>query len=890
MSPKKILGAIRDHNLDMQERLFRLLLTIGLTGLAIGILGGTFAGESIENITALTAAWVVIFLITVAAVKKRRIQLGASVIGAIVVYIVLPYNFFTTGGINGGAPIWLLFGVVYVCLVVRGKIRNIFLATGYILYAICYYLNYTHPITVIPHTYPMAFIDSFMSLTIVSFLICCLILFQNAIYRSENEIAQKQKKEIEELNKAQNNFFSSMSHEIRTPINTIIGLNEMILREDVSDEVVADAKSIQGASKMLLALINDILDMSKMEAGQMDIVPTEYDVGATFSDIVNMIWIRAKRKGLQFHINVDPSIPARLYGDEVRIKQVLINLLNNAVKYTKEGSVTLSIQCEPSKEAEDQVLVTYSIADTGAGIKKESIPYLFQAFKRVDEEQNRYIEGTGLGLAIVKQLVDLMGGDISVNSVYTKGSTFVVTIPQKIVGKGQIGEVNLEKRHMLNEREHYKQSFEAPKARILIVDDNETNLLVAGKLLRDTKVNIDTAVSGRECLKKTLQIHYDTIFMDHLMPEMDGIECRHAIQTQTGGLNSKTPVVALTANAGSENQELYRNEGFEGYLLKPVSGLQLEKELLRHLPPELVILSGDQADAGTIESPVFEHRMKVPIRISTDSVCDLPEKLLERHKIAVMPYRIHTNGGEFLDGIETDTDCLLAYIRDESRQVASEAPDTDAYVEFFAEQLTTAQYVVHITMAKKASKGYRNALEAAKTFDNVIVLDSGHLSSGMGLIVLEAAGCVEAGMEAEKIAAEVEQWKAKTQTSFIVDNTKYLMRTGRISMRVNAICEGLMLHPVVCLKKSSMMVSGIFAGTRENVRRRYIRASLKSPELIDTKTVFITYAGLSKEELEWIAAEVRKYVVFENVIYQKASPAISTNCGPGCFGILYMRK
>ena len=371
---------------------------------------------------------------------------------------------------------------------------------------------------------------------------------------------------------------------------------------------------------------------------------------------------------------------------------------------------------------------------------------------------------------------------------------------------------------------------------------------------------------------------------------MDGIECRHAIQTQTGGLNSKTPVVALTANAGSENQELYRNEGFEGYLLKPVSGLQLEKELLRHLPPELVILSSEQADAGTVESPVFEHRMKVPIRISTDSVCDLPEKIVEKHKIAVMPYHIHTNGGEFLDGIETETDCLLAYIRDESKQVASEAPDTDDYVEFFAEQLTTAQYVVHISMAKNASKGYRNALEAAKTFDNVIVLDSGHLSSGMGLIVLAAARCVESGMAIEKIPAEVAMWKTKAQTSFIVDNTKYLMRTGRISARVSAICEGLMLHPVVCLKKSSMKVSSIFAGTRENVRRRYIRASLKSPALIDTKTLFITYAGLSREELEWIATEVRKYVVFEDVIYQKASPAISTNCGPGCFGILYMRQ
>ena len=890
MNPKKMIQAIMDHNLDMQERLFRLLLSIGLSGLAVGIVGGMIAGESVANIVSMMIAFLIILLITVFSIKTHRIQIGAVLIGAIIIYIVLPYNFFTTGGIYGGAPIWLLFGVVYVCLVVKGKIKYVFMGTGFLLFIGCYYLTWLDPAVMIGHTVKMAYIDSFMSLTIVSILTCSMILFQNSIYQSENEIAQRQKKEIEELNKTQNNFFSSMSHEIRTPINTIIGLNEMILREDVSEEVVADAKSIQGASKMLLTLINDILDMSKMEAGEMDIVPTEYDVGATLSDIVNMIWIRAKSKGLQFHIDVDPALPAKLYGDEVRIKQILINVLNNAVKYTKEGSVTLSIQCRRIKGKDDMVLVSYSVADTGMGIKKENMPYLFSAFKRIEEEKNRYIEGTGLGLSIVKQLVELMDGDISVNSVYTKGSTFVITIPQKIVTDSKIGNVSIENRYRMSEREHYKQSFEAPRARVLIVDDNETNLMVAEKLLRDTKVKIDTVISGRDCLKKTLQVHYDVIFMDHLMPEMDGIECLRAIHAQTGGFNLNTPVVVLTANAGSDNKEMYRSEGFDGYLLKPVSGMQLEKELLKHLPAELVTLTEEGESVGTVESPVFEHKLKLPIQISTDSVSDLPGELVRKHKIAVMPYRIKTNGGEFLDGIEAETDGLLDYIREEGRTAISEAPEVEDYVEYFAEQLTMAQYVIHITMAKHASKGYQNAVEASKTFDNVYVIDSGHLSSGMGLIVLKAARYAESGITADRVVQKVEKLREKAKTSFIVDNTAYLVRVGRISSRVSTLCDALMLHPVIILKKSSMKVGGIFAGTTENVRKRYIKSALETVHPIDNRMLFITYSGLSKEELNWIKEEVSKKVTFEKVIYQKASPAISTNCGPGCFGLLYLLK
>lgn len=824
MNPKDLIGAIRNHNLGLQERLFRLLVLIGLVGMTIGIIVGVVSGKNKTNITPLVTAFAVLWGITYLAIRHNRIQLGAVITAAIIIYAVLPFNFMTSGGIYGGAPIWFVLGVVYVCLVVEGKIKYVFLASSFILFAVCYYIACFYPALLVQHTLGMAYVDSFAALIIVAILVCGMILFQNAIYRSENAIAQEQKKEIEELNRMQSRFFSSMSHEIRTPINTIIGLNEMILREEVSDEVAADAKSIQGASKMLLALINDILDISKIESGKMDIVPAAYELGAMLSDIVNMIWIRAKQKGLEFHIDVDQSTPSQLFGDEVRIKQILINVLNNAVKYTSEGSITLSIQCK--KKEYDRAFISYSITDTGMGIKKESIPYLFSAFKRVDEKKNRYIEGTGLGLSIVKQLVELMGGDIAVNSIYTKGSTFVITLPQGVVGHAKIGKLDLEARHELNVRERYKQSFEAPKARVLIVDDNETNLMVVEKLLRETKVKIDTVTSGAECLKKTLQNQYDVIFMDHLMPVMDGIECLHAIRTQTGGLNHNIPIVILTANAGGENQALYRREGFDGYLLKPVSGIQLETELLRHLPKELVNIMNASGSADMAEAPVLSHKKKLLVMISTDSVCDLPRYLVEKHQIAVMPYRVVTEGGEFLDGVEAETDGVLSYIGEQGKKVRSEAPKTEDYEEFFADQLTKAQYIIHVTMAKNVSQGYANALEASKAFDNVIVIDSGHLSSGMGLMVLRAARSVADGQPAESIVKELERMKTRVKTSFIVDSTEYLARSERIPPKINAFCKSLMLHPVLVLKRSSMKIGSIRVGTRAYARKNTLQQHL----------------------------------------------------------------
>ncbi len=888
MNPKKLIQAIGDCNRSRQERIFLLLVSLGLIGLAAGVVSGAVSGENISNLIAMTVAFVLLFGIAYFTIRCHKIQLGAVTIAFLIIYFVLPFNFLTSGGIYGGGPIWFLFGVVFVCLVVEKKIKYVLIMSSFFICAVCYYIAYFYPGMIVSHTIQAAYVDSYVTLSIVTVLTCGMILFQNVIYRSENETTQKQKKEIEELNQMQNRFFSSMSHEIRTPINTIIGLNEMILREDVSDEVAADARSIQGASKMLLTLINDILDMSKIESGKMDIVPVTYDVGAMLSDIVNMIWVRTKEKGIEFHVDVDQAMPSQLYGDEVRIKQILINVLNNAVKYTLEGSVTLSIQCKRQENGHAQI--SYSVTDTGIGIKKENIPFLFNAFKRIDEEKNRYIEGTGLGLSIVKQLVELMDGEIAVNSVYTKGSTFVITLPQGIVDEKELGELNLETRHALNARQHYKQSFEAPKAHVLIVDDNETNLMVAEKLLRDTKVKIETVTSGGECLKKTLQNRYDVIFMDHLMPEMDGIECLHAIRTQTGGLNQDTHVVILTANAGGENQALYRKEGFDGYLLKPVSGIQLETELLRHLPNELVnmILTGNSV--GEVETPVLAHRNKLSIMISTESASDLPKYLTEKYQIAVIPYRAFTEGGVFMDGEETETDGILSYMGERGKSVRSLPPQVADYEEFFAEQLVKAQYIIHIALAKNVSKAYENALEASKTFDNVIVIDSGHLSSGMGLMALCAAEYSANGMADDAIVKEMEHVEKQVKTSFIVTDTEYLARSGRISPKIHALCKAFMIHPVIVLKDSSMKVGALRIGTKDRTWKKYIASALDTRGEIDRKTLFITYAGLTMEELNEIKEQVKEKVSFEHIICQKASPAIATNCGPGTFGLLFMLK
>lgn len=886
----KLKDFINDPSRSFQERIYLLLTFIAEISVLIVFIADIILGENIAEIIVLGTILAATPILSAVYLRKHKTHIASKFICIGVVFVVLPVTFFFGGGIYGGSPIWFAFSYLYVGLLLSGKWRTVMLILLTLLAGTEYYIGYYHPELVAPHSMDMFFHDSLVSVMLVGIVIYVMVWFQNRMFISENNRAKEEAKKVEELNRSQSRFFSNMSHEIRTPINTIIGLNEMILRENISDEVAEDAANISSASKMLLHLINDILDMSKLESGQMQLTPVNYHPGDMLSDLVGMLWLRAKQKDLEFHVNVAPDIPAELIGDEVRIKQILINVLNNAIKYTKEGQVTLSIQCGEKNGINANII--YTITDSGVGIKKEDIPYLFTAFKRADETENRHIEGTGLGLSIVKQLVDLMNGKVTVNSVYTKGTTFIIEIPQQLVSDQVIGEIDIEKRHEMSKRTGYKQKFEAPDAKVLVVDDNASNLLVVKKLLRDTKVQVDTAESGAEALKMTQNNNYHVIFMDHLMPEMDGIECHRKIVSQVGGRCRSAKIVALTANAGGDCRKLYQSEGFDGYLTKPINGGELETELSRLLPKDIVFMLGD-AEEIAAESIQWMHseRKKKNILITTESVADLPREIINKYHIGVLPHMVTTENGIFRDGIEIETTGLLSYMRDETRVVETKPPDVKIHEDFFAHQLERANNVIHISISSKlTNSGCVNAKEAAKAFDNVTVIDTGHLSSGQGIMVLEACRLAEEGKSVSEIVARLEEIKSKVQTSFIVDNLDFLARSRQISYRVADLTKSFMARPVLVLRNGKMGVGSVYFGSRERSWQKYIDHVLRKKNEIDDSILFVTYVGLTSRDLEKIRAYAENKMQFREIYFRQASPAIAVNCGPGTFGFLLKYK
>lgn len=390
--------------------------------------------------------------------------------------------------------------------------------------------------------------------------------------------------------KSKSDFLSNMSHEIRTPLNSVLGMNELILREANDDSIINYACNVETSGKLLLSLINDILDFSKIESGKMEIIPVRYQITSVVNDTVNMLNRRFEEKGLELKINADPEIPSCLFGDEVRIRQILTNIMTNAVKYTDSGYVTLTAGFE--KQSEDSILLILSVKDTGRGIKEEDREKLFCGFTRVDQEKNRNIEGTGLGLSITSRLVTMMNGTIEVESVYGEGSEFIIKLPQKIISAEPSGEF-CTRTENAPDRRKYRESFTAPEARILVTDDNRSNLLVAEGLLKPTKIQVDCASSGFECINRLRANKYDVLLLDHMMPEMDGVETLKKIREEN--LAPGMPVIALTANAVSGARDMYVEYGFEDYLPKPISGNSLEKMLLKLLPPELVHITGEAA-------------------------------------------------------------------------------------------------------------------------------------------------------------------------------------------------------------------------------------------------------------------------------------------------------
>ena len=394
-------------------------------------------------------------------------------------------------------------------------------------------------------------------------------------------------------NKAKSQFLSQMSHEIRTPINAILGMNELILREYEDDNLLKYSHNIKSASTTLLALVNDVLDFSKIEAGKMELYNVEYDIAGLIAELVSMVDERARNKGLEVIVTVNEEMPHLLYGDNVRLKQVILNLLTNAVKYTEQGQIHLDVDYFVSGhlETNGNIDIKVSVSDTGIGIREEDMERLFSPFERIEEGRNRNVEGTGLGMSIVQKLLGLMGSELNVRSEYGKGSTFSFIVKQETRSWEPIGDFNEAYEKLVKSENDYKQLFEAPNAEILIVDDNEINLVVAKNLLKDTKVKITTASSGNEALKICSNKEFDLILIDHRMPGMDGMEMLWRLRSNDKSPNQNKPTIALTANAFSGARDVYKNSGFQDYLAKPIIGDALEKVLMEYLPNDKVILT-----------------------------------------------------------------------------------------------------------------------------------------------------------------------------------------------------------------------------------------------------------------------------------------------------------
>ncbi len=398
--------------------------------------------------------------------------------------------------------------------------------------------------------------------------------------------------EARSASNAKSAFLSHMSHEIRTPINAILGMDEMILKESKEEEILDYADTIRSAGNNLLDIVNDILDLSQIEAGKMNISPVEYELIPAIKDMYNVVRLRAETKGLKVMLEIDESLPSVMYGDVRRIKQVVTNLLTNAVKYTEKGTVTLIIK--RISDVADSVGIRICVKDTGIGIKPEDREKLFEEYERFDEKRNATIEGTGLGMSITKELLELMESRLSVESTYGKGSKFSFDLVQEVKDNKPIGDIRTSLKNTVVKKK--RSRFTAEGARILAVDDNDVNLSIVSKLLKDTKIDIDSALSGEEAIELVRKNRYDVILLDHLMPGMDGPETLKKMKDLADNLSADTPVISLTANAGAGSKEEYQELGFKDYLSKPVRPDELDEMLFNYISPEKIRTVSSDAD------------------------------------------------------------------------------------------------------------------------------------------------------------------------------------------------------------------------------------------------------------------------------------------------------
>lgn len=582
-------------SLPFRVRLFNVLALVGgMISLINGI--SSYANNQDSVILGLNLGIAVLsFVLLFYAYKSGRYQFCYVVTIIMIFLMMFPYLFFKSGGYKGGMVSFYIFGILFTVFMLEGKAMFFTAFTEMVVYISTIMIAYQNPQMVVWFSSEKEVVmDLLIGFCASSISVAAVMYLHFRMYNKQQEILEEARIEAQSANKAKSAFLANMSHEIRTPINVMLGMNEMILRESESEEIRQYAKSIERSGGYLISLINNILDISRIESGKMEIEEGKYELRQLLDEVMLIAEKQAEQKSLKMNLIFDKTLPAYLIGDVIHIKQILLNLINNAVKYTKEGQIDIKV----SKNAEETKLI-FEVKDTGIGIKEENLPVLFDAFMRVDSKKNKKIKGTGLGLAIAKQLVEQMGGMIWVESVYGKGSSFFVQLPMKKVSDGKISNVEWKETD-----ERKRRSFVAPQAKILIVDDNPENLMVTRSLLKRTAVFVDTAASGEECVHKVRQNVYDLILLDYMMPQMDGID---TIRELKKDVQFHIPVIALTADVTKGIEQTFLREGFCAYLSKPVMWSKLEDLLMKYLRDDLVFIREDLKEEQKIKDEEFKQ-------------------------------------------------------------------------------------------------------------------------------------------------------------------------------------------------------------------------------------------------------------------------------------------
>lgn len=604
MDRKSVLevGKVLYHSgLPFRVRLFNILASLGfIISLCNGVLSYWNNGDR-KLLLINTGIALLSLSLLFYAYHSKKYQRCYFITIIVIFMFLFPIMFFKSGGYKGGMTSFYIFGILFTIFMLEGWLMFFCVWLELIIYIFTIGIAYYYPDTVIWFQSEKEIVVDVLTGVVVSSASLGVAMYLHfRIYKKQQIFLTQAREEAMEANRAKSTFLANMSHEIRTPINVMLGMNEMILRESESREVVQYAKSVEKAGNYLLSLINNILDITRIESKKLDIIEEKFSLRQLVQEVCLIGAKQAEAKNLEFVVDVEKTLPEYLIGDALHIKQVILNLINNAVKYTKKGKIFLEV-CQEEKQ------ISFSVKDTGIGIKKEDMEALFDMFMRADIKRHRNIEGSGLGLTIAKELCEQMGGHIQAESIYGKGSNFTVYFPLKDAGTEKIGQWKVVEGEPVQEK---RKKFFASEAQILLVDDSEQNIQVITSLLRRTGVQLDTAASGFECIEKVRNKKYHLIFLDYMMPEMDGIETFHRLKKEVNG--QSVPVIALTADVSTGIHQHFLSEGFSDYLSKPVMWEKLEELLLQWLPAELVSMkNGAGEDWNITEKQLLDLKQKL---------------------------------------------------------------------------------------------------------------------------------------------------------------------------------------------------------------------------------------------------------------------------------------